>query len=126
MKIKDDVLNLATLFFGSHTRIGSIDNKLSSEIREFIIQVCLDGTITYDNLFDEDDDDRINTLKEEVWKDILEEDPILWFALYLYNKGIMSEEQMKEALKGSEWETCCHGDYIEALRKKWNIKINDK
>lgn len=124
MEIRDGVLELATLFFESHTRMGNVDEKLSGGIKDFIVQVCVDGNITYDNLFDDKDEDRIKTLKEEVWKDILNADPLLWFALCLYNKGEISEKHMRDALCDTEWRTCCHGDYIKSLEKRYGVKIN--
>lgn len=126
MKIKEDVLELAILFFESYTREGIIEENLSDEIKNFIIKVCIDGNITYDHLFDDDDENRIETLKEEIWKEILKDEPILWFALYLYNKGIITEEQIKKALNETKWHTCCHGDYIKLLEKRYGVKVNEK
>lgn len=118
LALKKETLDLAELFFGSYAYPGHIPVQ---SFEAFVKQVCIDAQLNVLEDFESE---------EEVWEADLTElidntQEQFWIILYLYNENILSIEIMKKLLREGSWNTSCSGEWIERIKRAFNVRINE-
>lgn len=74
--------------------------------------------------FDTDSSDNTEDMaEEEYYKDDehLDDNPIIYTIIWLYNEGHISEKSIKKLFGGLTFGSSCYGDYRKILEKDFNI-----
>lgn len=107
--------NCLTLITESYMKPGSPINGL----KEWAEDVITRESIIDPASRDEDDSEYMDS------SEFIDEYGIEIIPLFLFEKGYITEAQLKELMQGQSYQTCCYGEYIKRLEKKLGLKINE-
>jgi len=71
------------------------------------------------------EEDNWEDIIEEKTDDLLDNNPVACLIVFLYEKGILTDEHIKEFFGGKPFGNSCYGDWTKKVEKLWKISLNE-